>query len=196
MGRLLAALLLAGAGAVQAQAPSPQVQSMLHWVLAARDNAGAPFAVIDKRQARLWLYDGGGRLAGSTPVLLGLAKGDTTVPGIGERPMKQILPHERTTPAGRFMAEPGLNAGGEDIYWVDYDAAVSMHRVRATNPAERRLQRLATATPADNRISYGCINVPAKFYDRSIRALFGARGGVVYLLPEQLPMQQVFAGLR
>lgn len=56
------------------------------------------------------------------------------------------LPHERTTPAGRFLAEAGRNADGDDIFWVDYDVAVSMHRVRAHVPAERRLQRLASPT--------------------------------------------------
>jgi len=85
-------------------------------------------------------------------VLLGLARGDDSVPGIGERKIAEILPFERTTPAGRFVGERGRNASGEDIVWVDYDAAVSMHRVRATNPKERRLERLASPTPADNRI--------------------------------------------
>jgi hypothetical protein len=63
-------------------------------------------------------------------VLLGLARGDVSVPGIGERKISDINPHERTTPAGRFISEPGRNLSGEDIVWVDYDAAVSMHRVR------------------------------------------------------------------
>lgn len=194
--RTLGAALLALAGAAPAQTLSADARALLHWVIYANDHAGAPFVVIDKRQARLWLFDGRGKPAGSTPVLLGLARGDHSVPGIGERPMKEIRPHERTTPAGRFVAEPGVNTGGEDIYWVDYDAAVSMHRVRATNPAERRLQRLASASPDDNRISYGCINVPAAFYDQRLRRLFGDRGGVVYLMPEEGAVEQVFAAPR
>ena len=80
-------------------------------------------------------------------MLLGLARGDDTVPGIGEKKLSEIPPEERTTPAGRFVAEPGVNAEGDDIVWVDYDAAVSMHRVRTTNPVERRLQRLLSRTP-------------------------------------------------
>ena len=39
------------------------------------------------------------------------------------------------------------------MVWVDYDAAVSMHRVRTTNAAERRLARLASPGIDDNRIS-------------------------------------------
>jgi len=171
---------------------SPQARELHAWVMGARDNEGAPFVVIDKRQAQLWLFDAQGRRIGGTPVLLGAAAGDSSVPGIGERPIKEILPHERTTPAGRFIAEPGHNAQGEDILWVDYDAAVSMHRVRATNPAEQRLQRLASRTPGDNRISYGCINVPAAFYDRHLRPRFTQARGVVYLLPETLPLKALF----
>ncbi len=106
--------------------------------------------------------------------------------------MALIQDHERTTLAGRFVAEPGRNAAGEDIFWIDYDAAISMHRVRATNPAERRLQRLASATPGDNRISYGCINVPADFYNGQIRPGFSRQRGVVYLMPETLPLQSLF----
>jgi hypothetical protein len=76
-----------------------------------------------------------------------------------------VLPQEKTTPAGRFIGEPGRNARGEDVIWVDYDAAVSMHRVITFNAAERRLERLKTPTIEDNRISYGCINIPVEFYE-------------------------------
>lgn len=170
--------------AAKAPSMSPAARTMLGWVERSKDNAGGPFAIVDKRDARLWLFDAQARSLGSTPVLLGLARGDTSVPGIGERELRQIQPHERTTPAGRFVAEPGRNVRGEDVFWIDYDAAISMHRVRPSHPAERRLQRLATATPRDNRISYGCINVPARFYAHRIRPQFAGGRGVVYLLPE------------
>ena len=67
-----------------------------------------------------------------------------------------------------------------------------MHRVRATNKAERRLERLATPTPADNRISYGCINVPVKFYETYIEPLFLKNRAVVYVLPEVKSLADVF----
>jgi hypothetical protein len=67
-----------------------------------------------------------------------------------------------------------------------------MHRVRATNPAERRLQRLATPSAADNRISYGCINVPAAFYDMHVKPVLGGGRGVVYVLPETRSLASVF----
>lgn len=157
-----------------------------------RRQPGRAFAVVDKKGARVHVFDAGGKERASAPILLGLARGDDSVPGIGERPMAQIRPEERTTPAGRFATEPGRNLQGEDIVWVDYDAAVSMHRVRATNPAERRLERLATPGVEDNRISYGCINVPAAFYDAYVKPTLGTRRGVVYVLPETKPLAAVF----
>ncbi|MDO8719161.1 MAG: L,D-transpeptidase [Polaromonas sp.] len=132
----------------------------------------------------LHVFDGAGKPRGSSPVLLGLGVGDDSVPGIAERKMSDILPAERTTPAGRFISEPGRNLQGEDIVWIDYDAAVSMHRVRTSSKADRRLERLATPTAADNRISYGCVNVPAAFYDALIKPVFGVKRGVIYVVPE------------
>ncbi len=199
---LLASLCLAGVagsawgGPREVRSPQPvlppQVVAFMQWMEQTRDNEGMSFAVIDKTQAQLWLFDPAGQALGSSPVLLGWARGDASVPGIGERPMAKILPHERTTPAGRFPLEPGRNASGEDVLWVDYHAAVSMHRVRATLPTERRLQRLATASAADNRISYGCINVPRAFYDQQLKPRFVSQRGVLYLLPETMPLTVLF----
>lgn len=141
-------------------------------------------AVLDKAGAMLYLFDGAGILLASSPVLLGSARGDDSVPGIGNRKIRDIRPFERTTPAGRFPTEPGLNMQDEDIVWVDYDAAISMHRVRPLK-GQRRLERLASPTAADNRISYGCINVPTAFYDRWIQPGLGRAPGVVYVLPER-----------
>ncbi len=159
------------------------------------DNGDRPFVIVDKRQAQLLLFQPSGRLAGSTPILLGSARGDESVPGIGERPIAQVKPHERTTPAGRFVAERGRNAIGEDVIWVDYDNAVSMHRVRLTNPKERRLQRLASPRVADRRISYGCINLPVAFFEQSLWPALRTRGGVIYVLPDQKRLEDAFPAL-
>jgi hypothetical protein len=171
---------------------SPDAQTALEQVLASADNAGAPFVVIDKRRARLWVFDAQGRPGGSTPVLLGFARGDDTVPGIGEKPLARVRPGERTTPAGRFVGEHGRNLKGEDIIWVDYDAAVSMHRVKDVHRSDRREQRLRSRSIADNRISYGCINIPKAFYEQVLLGVIGREQPVVYLLPETRPVASIF----
>ena len=173
---------------------SVDAQRVADWVAATRDNGLRDFVIVDKRAARVYVFDLQARLQAYAPALLGAARGDQSVPGIGNRPIAQVLPHERTTPAGRFVAEPGINTQGEDVVWVDYDAAVSMHRVRTTEAAERRLERLASPGIDDKRISYGCINLPVQFYESQLRPrVHGGHGAVVYVLPEVLPLQQVFA---
>lgn len=172
--------------------PSPDARHLADWIAHSRDNENADFILVDKRNAKTYVFDANARLRGASPVLLGAAVGDETVPGIGTRPIAQVRPEERTTPAGRFVAERGRNLKGEDVVWVDYDAAVSMHRVRATKPVERRLERLATPTVDDNRISYGCINVPVAFYETYVRPTVATRRAIVYVLPESKPVQQVF----
>jgi hypothetical protein len=162
------------------------------WVADSRDNGGAAFVIVDKKAATVHVFDAEARLRASTPVLLGYAAGDDSVAGIGTRPIAEVRPEERTTPAGRFVGERGRNALGEDVVWVDYAAAVSMHRVRTTNAAEHRLERLATPTIDDNRISYGCINVPVAFFETYIRPVFAAQRAIVYVLPETRSAQQVF----
>ena len=172
---------------------SRDARQVADWVVDSGDNHAMPFVIVDKTGAKVFVFNADGELRGAAPALLGLAHGDDSVPGIGEREMSAILPAERTTPAGRFVAALGRNFSGKDILWVDYEAAISLHRVITTKPKERRLQRLATPTPTDNRISYGCINVPAKFYENVVSPAFTGTNGIVYVLPETRSSRAVFA---
>jgi hypothetical protein len=173
---------------------SNDARRLADWVVAAHDNTGMPFVIIDKVTARVFVFDARGRLSGAAPALVGLARGDDIVPGIGDRPLAAIGPKDRITPAGRFIASLGQDLGEKDVLWVDYKSGVALHRVITTNPAEHRLRRLAAASPLQHRISYGCINVPAAFYDAVIDPAFARTSGVVYILPETRPIAQVFAG--
>jgi hypothetical protein len=179
-----AAAETAGRAEFAAEPASTAARQVADWVVGSGDNAGLPFVIIDKVAARVFVFRPDGRLRGAAPALLGLARGDHSVPGIGQRKLASIRPDERTTPAGRFVAALGPDLGQKDVVWVDYAAAVSLHQVVTSKPKERRLQRLATASPLDNRISYGCINVPAKFYDAVVHPAFTGTDGIVYILPE------------
>jgi hypothetical protein len=174
------------------EAAPADVVHVANWVSYTRDNRKKAFVIIDKKMARLYVFDRQGKLKSHTPVLLGKAVGDHSVPGIGNKPLSQIKEDEKTTPAGRFLAEPGRNTRGEDIIWIDYDAAVSMHRLRKVAVAERRAQRMATPDESDNRISNGCVNVPPRFYDSVLRPTVSRQGAFVYVLPETMSPQQRF----
>jgi len=169
------------------------VQHLVQWIMSNDDHQGLPFVVVDKTQAQVLVFNPRGRLLGAAPALLGLAWGDNSPPGMGERVLADIAPHERITPSGRFMAELDHNAAGQELLWVDYEQAISLHPVRSSNPSERRLERLASATARDNRISYGCINVPVAFWRSVVRPAFKGTTGVVYVLPDTLSLGLVFA---
>jgi hypothetical protein len=182
-----------------AHQPVPELMSVskdaghfANWVIASSDSHGMPFVIVDKKNAQVLVYYPDGRLRGAAPALLGLALGDDTVPGIGQRKLSSIAPAERTTPAGRFTASLGNDLGKKNVVWVDYDDAISLHRVITSNRKERRLQRLATASILDNRISFGCINVPEKFFDAVVEPTFTGTSGIVYILPDVRSFLSVF----
>lgn len=176
------------------EAASVETTSLADWIVTSGDNGRLPFVIVDKRGAKVFVFDAAGSLRGASAALLGQASGDDSVPGIGTRKLADIRPEERTTPAGRFVASLGHNLHDGEILWVDYDAAISLHPVVTSNPRENRLQRLASATPLDNRISYGCINVPPKFYAGVVSPAFKQSDGIVYILPETRPASAVFHG--
>jgi hypothetical protein len=168
------------------------VKKMADWVVDSSDNRGAPFMIVDKPEAKVFVFDKTGEMLGTASVLVGLAPGDDSVPGIGTMPLAKITPDMRTTPAGRFVATLGHDLGKLNVLWVDYATAISLHRVINTKPAERRLDRIVSKVPADHRISYGCINVPIKFFDSVVDPTFKDTHGIVYILPEVKEVRAVF----
>jgi hypothetical protein len=178
-----------------AERPSAQARRVADWAVGSHDTGGLPFVIVDKIRARLFVFEATGVLRGASTALLGLARGDESVPGIGTRKLATIRPEERTTPAGRFVAALGRDFQ-QDILWIDYDAALSLHRVVTGNPGDRRLDRLKSNAPDDKRISYGCINVPVAFYDGVVRNAFTGTDGIVYILPERRALEDVFRPLR
>ena len=172
---------------------SAAARQVANWVVASGDSARMPFVIVDKVEAKVFVFDADGRLRGAAAALLGLARGDDSVPGIGERALSTIRPEERTTPAGRFVAALDRNLRGAEILWVDYDNAISLHPLVTGGAKDRRSERLASVTASDNRISFGCINVPAQFYAHVIAPTFRDTDGIVYVLPEMKAIRDVFA---
>ncbi len=168
---------------------SEDARHVADWVVDSGDNHAMPFVIADKIDARVFVFDADGRLRGAAPALLGMARGDETIPGIGDLKLSEIPPEDRTTPAGRFVASRGLGAHGKDVLWMDYDAALALHRVAPDNP---KGCRLASPRPLDHRISWGCINVAANFYNDVVSPAFTGTYGIVYVLPETRPIGKTF----
>ena len=156
---------------------SQQVKDTASHVVQTKDNGGKPFIVADKMSGNITLFDANGKVLTTAPALYGSEVGDT------------LQGTNRQTPAGRFT----LTYSKEDKSLGDIQVldGVSMqdgntnyvwaiHRV--INPkGENRLNRLTSKTASDNRISNGCINVPAEFFNKYLDKQFD---GVLYVLPE------------
>ena len=172
---------------------SPEARQMADWVVDSGDNKNMPFVILDKKEAKVFVFHPHGGLRGAAPVLLGITVGDDSFPGVGNKPLREVKPEEKTTPAGRFVAASDKNIKGADIVWIDYDSSVSFHAVVKGTPVERRAERLASPLPSERRISFGCVNVPANFFKTTLHASFKKSDGVVYVLPETRSASQVFA---
>ena len=201
----LAAVLGAGTAAagIPASRPVPaQAEAMANasgearhvarWVRHSRDNGQRPYLIIDKVNATVFAFSADGKLLDAKPALLGIARGDATAKGIGAQSLGSIRTADRTTPAGRFIASLDRDPKGEEILWIDYDAAIALHAVVKGKPAERRAERLQSASPQDNRISFGCVNVPVGFYEAVVSPLFTGTDGLVYILPETGTARAIF----
>lgn len=187
------------AGASEAESAinlSAEAMRVADWISASKDNSSLPYIIVDKTNASLFLFDAKGKSLGKVPVLIGVAVGDDASPGIGSKNLAEIGPAEKTTPAGRFLAKFGL-AGREKILWVDYATSVALHPIpKGVSKKERRRERMLSPTSDDNRITFGCINVPMAFYSKTVRPLFQKKGGYVYVLPDTKALEVVFPRLR
>src|SRR4051794_14489578 len=99
--KAVAALLFAAAAAQAGAAPlTPDARQLHDSIVKARDHLGRPFAIVDKKAARIFVFDAAGRLRGASPALLGQAPGDESAPDVGEHTQQGHVPvEERTTPA-------------------------------------------------------------------------------------------------
>jgi len=163
-----------------------------HWIHARGDDHGNPFVIVDKKAARIFVFGAGGKLVGESSTLLGQSRGDVPVPGAGQKNPSDLLPDERKTPAGRFESQPGRNLHGEPVVWVDYDTGIAIHRVRPGISQMQRVSSLATEDPNNKRLSLGCVVVPEEFFWSVVIPTMGHSHGVVYVLPEDEPVQALF----
>jgi hypothetical protein len=196
--KAVAAAMFAVAAAMPAHAVSltHDARELHDWVVDTRDNQARPFAIVDKKAARLFVFDSHGKLRGQSSALLGQAPGDDSAPEVGEHTQEGVVPFkERTTPAGRFVAQPGVNISGERVIWVDWDAAFAIHRLRPGRSKVDRERRLASPNAADHRASYGCVVVPVHFFKNVVQRWLGAHPAVVYVMPESGDARDLFNSL-
>ena len=173
------------------QSASAEVLDVVQWVGASKDNAGLPFIVVDKANARVYAFNPAAQLKATTPVLLGMGVGDKALVS-PDAPMSAMPPQKRITPAGRYPSKLVIDNHGKVVLLIDGANLITMHIVVKGTPAQHRAERLASVTTDDNRVSFGCINVPPAFFTTVVDPDFRLTNGLVYILPEQTTAAQLF----
>src|SRR5688572_27326874 len=79
------------------QSAAPEVRDTVQWVAASKDNAGLPFMVVDKVNARVYAFNPIAQLKATAPMLLGMGVGDQVLVS-PDAPMSAIPPQKRITP--------------------------------------------------------------------------------------------------
>src|SRR6201999_1544743 len=88
-------------GAVRQRAQFPDqtapdaVRHMADWVVDSSNNGIRSFVIVDKPDAKVFVFDRNGKVLGSAWALVGLSKGDDSIPGIGTMPLTAITPEMR-----------------------------------------------------------------------------------------------------
>jgi hypothetical protein len=139
---------------------SAEVRQVAAWAIRTNDHRGLPFLVIDQVHARLFAFDGSGRLAGSTPIL--------------RNPVDDEL-----TPAGRFVADSRRSARAGVIVWANEHDTLSLDG--APPPPQHEHDPLA----AGFHHRWGSsLHVASDFYQRHLHA-FRHQASVAYVLPAE-----------
>lgn len=159
---------------------SQEASNTINWVKATHDNNGKVFVVADKNEGKIHVVDSNGKVLDTQNAIFGRNKSNDNV--------------ANSTPSGRFKLQKALTtkaadkrifgsdvltltdtATGKDITKAD-GGVIAMHRL--WNKPER-VKAINSATPSDNYMSAGCINVPTAFYNSAVDNLDGA---MVYIL--------------
>jgi hypothetical protein len=120
--------------------------------------------------------------------------------GVGDKalvsqdaPMSAMTPDKRITPAGRYLSRLVMDPHTKHpVLLIDGQNLITLHIVAKGTPAQRRAERLASLGSDDNRISFGCINVPPQFFEAIVDPDFRPAKGIVYILPEKTTAAQLF----
>ena len=86
---------------------SEEVQGHADWIVSSKDNQDMPFVILDKKKAKIHVFQKDGQNLGAAPALLSVAVGVEYVSGTGQKKLSEIPYEERTTPAGRFKGATG-----------------------------------------------------------------------------------------
>ena len=169
---------------------SRDIRLVAEWQV--RQGHGKSFVMLDKINGLIYAFDGKGVLLAKAPSLYGASGKDLLSEESASKTMDQMTTADKVTPAGVFGAKGVNNSSyGFTVNFAEYKTgAIAIHIVYLGTPSENRQYRLDSKSPLDNRISYGCINVPAEFM--SVMKAHFSKDSVVIVLPELQSAESFF----
>jgi hypothetical protein len=177
---------------------SALAQSVYVQMANAAQKSGKGFIIADKPNGMIHLFNADGSLLAQDTALYGKDVGDSIA---GQKASLEGGP--KVTPAGQF--ELGIMpsndyAGGfgltlqgtnqpltspENLAKKRFNSTVAVHAAYLGDVNERRLDRLASKSAKDNRISYGCINTSHDLFINKIKPNAKSfDGGMIFVLPD------------
>ena len=142
--------------------------------------------VADKKGGQIYVYNSITNQLNVAPALYGKTIADE---------FSSASDRSTITPSGTFTSTKAFSTHlNEDVtaFLQRGKSLVAIHPVWTGTPAQRRLQRLASPEPEDNRITNGCINVPKSFYFDIIDKL--KSGAIVKVLMENESVEDDVSG--
>ena len=141
----------------------------------------APVITVDKLAGTISVYYPDKDKTITQPALLGKVKSNILNMANYDLPVKS----DNITPAGTFkitkMFSWRLNEPMA-VFIKGKSSVSAIHPLWMGNPDQKRVERLKSKTPDDNRITGGCINVDSKFFYEVINNL--PDGVELTILPE------------
>ena len=140
-----------------------------------------PTLTVDKLAGTISVYYPDTKKTITQPVLIGKVKSNKLNMATYDNPG----PFDNITPAGIFKITKMFSWKLNEpmAVFINGRSSVSaIHPLWMGNPDQKRVQRLKSLTPDDNRITGGCINVDSKFFYNTINTL--PDGVELKILPE------------
>ena len=164
---------------------------------------GKGFMIADKPNGVIHVFGAKGEYITSGAALFGKQSGDVLV---STATAEDMVDADKVTPAGTFKLRLAPNKDYTGGYFfalmgsngrtIGRDAngrggSVAIHSVYTYAVAENRINRLKSATAADNKISFGCINTSEKmFLDDLLPRKEEFNGGMVFVMPDNVTMTE------
>ncbi len=163
---------------------SPNAQIVYLYSLS---NIDSSFVIVDKPRAEMYIIGKDKKMIAQFPILLGKAKGENI--NMADVDTDEPGPYA-TTPAGEYRIGQNRDSINQKSFKLYKGKIFSIYgtenlAMHITYPPEleKRTKALNTPSVEDNRLSWGCINVDEKNFDKYIQGKI-SENAILFVTPD------------